>query len=57
LIDAKLDASQAIRFKRAVSELGVGIAEASGGLLGMGSISKVEREALDRLATVLGPPG
>ncbi len=57
LLDAKLDVAQAQSFKRRMLELGESVAAASGGILGIGSVSKVEKVALGQLAAALGSIG
>ena len=54
LVDAKLDAKAATAYKECLFRLGRAVAESSGGVLGVGSISKVERNALVSLGGVLG---
>lgn len=55
LTNAKLDAADAEAFKRHLLELGESVAAASGGVMGVASISRSERAALDRLRETLGP--
>ncbi len=54
LLDGKLDRAQAAACKQAMFTLGQLVAEASGGILGMGAVSRAEREALVALGGVLG---
>jgi len=53
IVDARLPTADAVVFKRVVFQLGQMIAEASGGLLGVGKVSKAEKEALASLGGVL----
>ena len=54
LLDGRLPAQEAAAYKRAMFNLGQMVAEASGGILGMGAVSRSEREALVALGGVLG---
>ena len=54
LLDGKLGSTETSAFKRAMFNLGQMVAEASGGILGMGAVSRSEREALVALGGVLG---
>ncbi len=57
-IDENLDASEALQFKMALIKLGYKIADASGGLFGLGSrVCKQEEKMLQTIATVLGVTG
>lgn len=57
LLDSRLDADRALAFKKRMLTLGQEVAEASGGFLGVGSVSKTEQVALKHLAKLLGVPG
>jgi len=57
-IDENLDASEALQFKQALIKLGYKIADASGGLFGLGSrVCKQEEQMLRTIAKVLGVTG
>ncbi len=57
-IDENLDASEALQFKMALIKLGYKIADASGGLFGLGSrVCKQEKKMLQTIAAVLGVTG
>jgi len=57
LVDGKLGREEATAFKRAMFNLGQMVAEASGGILGMGAVSRSEKDALISLGGVLGIAG
>jgi len=57
LLDARLDVSAAQAFKKRMLHLGETVAEASGGFMGVGSVSRFERAALKWLTKALGPIG
>ena len=55
LLDDKLDGLDSLRFKRSLFKLGQRVAQASGGMLGMGGkVSAVEQAALGSLSGILG---
>ena len=54
LLDGTLDIHSAKAYKTALCHLGRAVAEASGGLLGIGNVSKDEKEALIKLSALLG---
>ena len=54
LLDSKVSVTDAILFKEAMLGLGLAVANASGGLFGLGSkVSAVEKKALKRVADAL----
>lgn len=57
ILDARLSAAMALGYKRGLYRLGEVIAEASGGVLGVGRVSRAEKEALVALGAVLDLPG
>ena len=58
VIDENLDADQALQFKMALLKLGYKIADASGGLFGLGSrVCKQEKQVLKKIASILGVTG
>ena len=54
LLNARLDAATAASFKQRMMTLAHSVAAASGGFLGVGSVSKVEKDALVQLSAILG---
>jgi uncharacterized tellurite resistance protein B-like protein len=58
VIDSSLDAKDAMEFKKALVKLGYKIADASGGLFGLGSrVCKQEKQMLRKIALILGVSG
>ncbi|WP_321405867.1 hypothetical protein [Tolumonas auensis] len=57
-IDKNLNTSEALEFKKALINLGYKIADASGGLFGMGNrVCKQEKQMLRTIASILGVTG